>query len=87
MLSRDFGSMQRVWAFWVMGLLCYIPANAYPMLKTRTLFQVDESTIVGGHHPASVGRNPAGQVLGHRLSGGQRQKTQCRSAAVAPCDV
>jgi|TARA_R110001606_G_scaffold336400_1_gene484341 paraquat-inducible protein A len=57
MLSRDFGSMQRVWAFWVMGLLCYIPANAYPMLKTRTLFQVDESTIVGGavelaHHGA-----------------------------------
>tara|TARA_R100001143_G_scaffold14922_6_gene16927 strand:+ start:2242 stop:2769 length:528 start_codon:yes stop_codon:yes gene_type:complete len=48
MLSRDFGSMQRVWAFWVVGLMCYIPANMYPMLKTRTLFQVDESTIVGG---------------------------------------
>ena len=57
MLSRDFGSMQRVWAFWVVGLMCYIPANMYPMLKTRTLFQVDESTIVGGavelaHHGA-----------------------------------
>ena len=48
MLSRDFGSMQRVWAFWVVGLMCYIPANMYPMLKTRTLFQVEESTIVGG---------------------------------------
>ncbi len=28
--------------------MCYIPANIYPMLKTRTLFQVDESTIIGG---------------------------------------
>jgi paraquat-inducible protein A len=54
LVSRDFGSLQRVWAFWLMGLMCYIPANAYPMLKTKTLF---ESTIVGGavelaHHGA-----------------------------------
>jgi paraquat-inducible protein A len=46
--SRDPLSLQRVWAFWVMGALCYIPANVYPMLRTQTLFQVDESTIVSG---------------------------------------
>lgn len=46
--SRDPLSLQRVWAFWIVGFLCYIPANTYPMLRTQTLFQVDESTIIGG---------------------------------------
>ncbi|MFC6636241.1 paraquat-inducible protein A [Sulfitobacter sediminilitoris] len=46
--SRDPLSLQRVWAFWIVGFLCYIPANAYPMLRTQTLFKVDESTIIGG---------------------------------------
>ena len=46
--SRDPHSLQHVWAFWVVGLMCYIPANVYPMLSTRTLFQVEESTIIGG---------------------------------------
>lgn len=46
--SRAPHSLQRVWAFWIMGLICYIPANLYPMLKTRTLFMVEESTIIGG---------------------------------------
>ena len=48
MVSRDFQSLQKVWALWLVGLMCYIPANTYPMLKTKTLFQVDESTIIGG---------------------------------------
>jgi paraquat-inducible protein A len=57
MVSRDYGSLQRVWAFWVVGLMCYIPANVYPMLRTKTLFQNDESTIISGavelaHHGA-----------------------------------
>lgn len=46
--SRDATSLQRVWAFWFVGLLCYIPANMYPMLQTRTLLQVQEDTIIGG---------------------------------------
>jgi paraquat-inducible protein A len=55
--SRDPMSLQRVWAYWFVGLLCYIPANVYPMLKTQTLFSTDESTIIGGavelaHHGA-----------------------------------
>jgi paraquat-inducible protein A len=28
--------------------MCYIPANLYPMLETRTLFDTQNSTIVGG---------------------------------------
>lgn len=46
--SRDPHALQKVWAFWIVGFLCYIPANLYPMLSTRTLFQVEESTIIGG---------------------------------------
>ncbi|MEP5731350.1 MAG: paraquat-inducible protein A [Sulfitobacter sp.] len=46
--SRDPLSLQRVWAFWTVGVLCYIPANTLPMLRTQTLFKVDESTIISG---------------------------------------
>lgn len=46
--SRDQLSLQRVWALWVVGLMCYVPANLYPMLQTRTLLSVQEDTIVGG---------------------------------------
>ena len=50
-------SLQRVWAWWIAGLICYVPANLYPMLVTRTLGSVTDSTIVGGavdlaHHGA-----------------------------------
>lgn len=55
--SRDAHSLQKVWALWVAGVICYVPANLYPMLITRTLLQNSESTIVGGavdllHHGA-----------------------------------
>ncbi|MEP5759898.1 MAG: paraquat-inducible protein A [Litoreibacter sp.] len=46
--SRDHMSLQRVWAWWVVGLLCYIPANLYPMLYSRTLFSERSDTIMGG---------------------------------------
>ncbi len=48
LVSRDHKSLQRVWAFWLLGLMCYIPANLYPMLQTRTLFYTQSDTIVGG---------------------------------------
>ncbi|WP_300038490.1 paraquat-inducible protein A [uncultured Roseobacter sp.] len=48
MSVRDPHSLQRVWAMLLMGLICYIPANLYPMLRTRTLFSVQQDTIVGG---------------------------------------
>jgi paraquat-inducible protein A len=57
--SRDETSLQRVWALWLVGLMCYIPANMYPMLQTRTLLSVQEDTIIGGAveliHYGSVG--------------------------------
>ncbi len=48
LMSRDVGSLNRVWAWWVAGVMFYIPANIYPMLVTRTLFETSEATIVGG---------------------------------------
>ena len=48
LVSRDENSLQRVWALWLVGLMCYFPANIYPMLVTRQLFNEDESTIIGG---------------------------------------
>ena len=48
LVSRDEKSLQRVWAWLLAGLMCYIPANVYPMLRTKTLVHVDESTIIGG---------------------------------------
>lgn len=55
--SRDASSLSRVWAWWTVGLMFYIPANLYPMLTTRTLLSTSEATIVGGaidlmHHGA-----------------------------------
>lgn len=55
--SRDPTSLQRVWAWALVGLLFYIPANLYPMLITRTVGRASEDTIVGGvielaHHGA-----------------------------------
>jgi len=46
--SRDRLSLQKVWAWWLVGLMCYIPANLYPMLETRTLVSAQSDTIVGG---------------------------------------
>lgn len=48
LFSREPGALQRVWAWWLVGLMCYVPANLYPMLSTRTLFLSQEDTIVGG---------------------------------------
>ena len=46
--SRDAKSLNRVWAWWLAGVLFYIPANMYPMLRTRTLTTRQEDTILGG---------------------------------------
>ena len=46
--SRDPTSLQRVWAWALVGLLFYIPANIYPMLITNTVGRASEATIVGG---------------------------------------
>ncbi len=48
LISRRTRSLQRVWAWLIVGIICYVPANLYPMLRTQTLFTSSESTIVGG---------------------------------------
>lgn len=48
LVSRDMASLQRVWAWLFAGIVVYIPANVYPMLRTSTLGTTQESTIVGG---------------------------------------
>ncbi|MEQ9260519.1 MAG: paraquat-inducible protein A [Roseovarius sp.] len=48
LVSRNPRSLQEVWAWWLVGLGCYIPANIYPMLETRTLLSTQSNTIVGG---------------------------------------
>ncbi|MEY8828980.1 paraquat-inducible protein A [Sedimentitalea sp. XS_ASV28] len=46
--SRDPGSLQHVWAWWIAGLIMYIPANIYPMLRTASLGHETQNTIIGG---------------------------------------
>lgn len=48
LVSRDYSSLQRVWALWLVGLMCYVPANTLVMLRTQQLFTVSESNIVSG---------------------------------------
>lgn len=55
--SRDTKSLQKVWAWLIVGMIAYIPANIYPMLLTTQVFRTQESTILGGvvdliHHGA-----------------------------------
>lgn len=46
--SRDTKSLQKVWAWWIVGVACYFPAQLLPMLETRTFFSTLDSTIVLG---------------------------------------
>lgn len=46
--SRDSRALQRVWAWWLAGLIAYIPANLYPMLLMTQFGRPHESTIIGG---------------------------------------
>ena len=48
LVSRDMASLQKVWAWMFAGIVVYIPANVYPMLRTTTLGNTQESTIIGG---------------------------------------
>ena len=58
LISRDRLSLQRVWAFWMMGVICYIPANLLPMLNTSTLFQEDQSSFISGAVELAQHGNP-----------------------------
>jgi len=44
----ETASLQRVWAWLIAGLIAYIPANIYPMLRTVTFGRASENTLMGG---------------------------------------
>lgn len=46
--GRKPQSLQRTWAFWVVGLMAYIPANVYPIMLTKSLGGETSDTIVTG---------------------------------------
>lgn len=45
---RKPDSLSRTWAFLVTGVLLYLPANLLPIMRTTTLFNASEHTILGG---------------------------------------
>lgn len=44
----DRRGLQAVWAWLMAGLILYVPANIYPMLRTSTLLHEQQNTILGG---------------------------------------
>ena len=45
---RKHRSIQYTWAFLIAAAICYIPANALPVLTTTTLGESESDTIIGG---------------------------------------
>lgn len=41
-------SLQRVWAFWIAGVLAYIPGNVLPIMVTQSVAGDSPSTIISG---------------------------------------
>jgi paraquat-inducible protein A len=51
LVPPDRRGLQAVWAWWLAGLITYIPANLFPMMRTQTLGGLTgttEATIVEG---------------------------------------
>ncbi|MBU2957230.1 paraquat-inducible protein A [Paracoccus sp. 1_MG-2023] len=51
LVPPDRRGLQKVWAWWFAGLICYVPANLFPMMRTETFAGLagnTESTILGG---------------------------------------
>ncbi len=46
--SRDRTSLQRVWAFWIAGVIAYIPGNLLPVMITKSVAGDSPSTLMGG---------------------------------------
>lgn len=46
--SRKHNSLQRTWAFLIVGLLAYIPANIYPIMITKSFSGNSSDTIFTG---------------------------------------
>jgi len=41
-------SLQRAWAWLIAGMILYVPANLYPIMRNVYLGQASDSTIIGG---------------------------------------
>jgi paraquat-inducible protein A len=48
LVSRQPNSVQITWALVIAAAICYIPANALPVLTTTTLGSEESDTIIGG---------------------------------------
>lgn len=46
--SRRNHSLQRVWAFLIVGVMAYVPANIYPIMLTRSFTGNTSDTILSG---------------------------------------
>ncbi len=45
---RKHGSLARSWALLIAAAIFYIPANAFPIMRTQSLFDKDDNTILSG---------------------------------------
>ena len=51
LVAPDRRGLQKVWAWWLAGVIAYIPANVFPMMSTQTFAGLagnSEATILGG---------------------------------------
>jgi paraquat-inducible protein A len=46
--SRRHHSLQRVWAFLIVGVMAYVPANIYPIMLTQSITGDTSDTILSG---------------------------------------
>jgi paraquat-inducible protein A len=46
--SRHRNAIQRAWALVAAAAICYVPANALPVMETTALGSTEEDTIIGG---------------------------------------
>lgn len=46
--ARKPHSIQRTWALLIASVILYIPAMALPVMRTGTLFDIEDHTIIGG---------------------------------------
>ena len=45
---RKERSLERTWAFLIAAMICYLPANLFPVMTVRSLGNVESDTIMGG---------------------------------------
>lgn len=48
LLRRKRNSLSRTWALLIAGFIMYIPANVLPIMRTASLNDIDDNTIISG---------------------------------------